>query len=275
MNSQIDKLAVEKSIAVRLFVGQIPKIWKEEEIIEFFQKFGKVQDAQVIRQQGVHKGCAFVTFLSMTEADIAMRALNENFFLPGSTAKLQLKWADGEDRRLGLGGVTPAHANKILFQKLEKNVTEEQVRQICSRFGHVRLVKVIDNPANFNRCYVKFATKEQALSAVKALNHRHSFSPGSKPVTVVFAESVRINKNIPFGSLYKAKALEENESSGKEVKDLEVPKRVFFEFFTAEKKRYFFDVETGKTQWDIPVTENLEIRPASEFGEYMKKNKKS
>ena len=77
-------LRVLKSIGVKLFVGQIPKIWNEEEVIAFFRKFGAVQDSQIIRDnQGNHRGCAFVTFFSMTEADIAIEALNESFFLPG------------------------------------------------------------------------------------------------------------------------------------------------------------------------------------------------
>ena len=62
--------------------------------------FNKVND--------LRRGCAFVTFFSLTDADIAIEALNENFFLPGSTAKLQLKWADGEARRLGINDVDPS-----------------------------------------------------------------------------------------------------------------------------------------------------------------------
>ena len=53
-------------------------------------------------QKTNHRGCAFVTFSSITEGDIAMETLNEIFFLPGATAKLQLKWADGEAKKLGL-----------------------------------------------------------------------------------------------------------------------------------------------------------------------------
>ena len=87
MNDQLDynnSLRVFKQIAVKLFVGQIPKIWNEEEVVMFFKKFGAILDAQIIRDnQGNHRGCAFVTFQSITEADIAIEALNENFFLPG------------------------------------------------------------------------------------------------------------------------------------------------------------------------------------------------
>ena len=72
------------SIAVKIFIGKIPKTWSEEEVLDFFKRFGKIQDAQVIRDNiGSHRGCAFVTFYSMTEADIVIGALNEKIFLPG------------------------------------------------------------------------------------------------------------------------------------------------------------------------------------------------
>ena len=62
-----------------------------------------VLETQVIRDlKGTHKGAAFVTYSSITEGEVAMLALNDNFFLPGSPAKLTLKWADGESKKLGL-----------------------------------------------------------------------------------------------------------------------------------------------------------------------------
>ena len=85
MQLQIDpSLQPTRPIAVKMFIGQIPKQWNEDHIHEFFKRFCQIQDAQVIRDnQGNHKGCAFVTFYSITEADVVVEALNENFFLPG------------------------------------------------------------------------------------------------------------------------------------------------------------------------------------------------
>jgi len=84
IQKQRDPLRILKPIAVKLFVGQIPKIWNEDEVTNFFKNFGTIQESQVIRDtQGNHRGCAFVTFISITEADICIEALNENFFLPG------------------------------------------------------------------------------------------------------------------------------------------------------------------------------------------------
>jgi RNA recognition motif-containing protein len=281
INEEPNILAVQKTIGVKLFVGQIPKIWKEEEIIEFFQKFGKVQDAQIIRDsQGAHRGCAFVTFISMTDADVAMRALNETFFLPGSTAKLQLKWADGEDRRLGLETVNIQHANKILIMGILPNVQEHQIRKTFEVFGHIRLLKLVRTRTNSNRAYIKFATKEQAITAVKETHERLIFPDTNKPVSVHFAESKRINKSVPFGQLMPKRRIMTVNDPIKEEPEIEIkrlPKRevqerkiieqrIFFEFFCDnEKKYYYFNQKTNKTQWERPEGEGVIIKPAEEY----------
>lgn len=279
MNSESNMLRVQKTIGVKLFVGQIPKIWKEEEIIEFFQKFGKVQDAQIIRDsQGAHRGCAFVTFISMTDADIAMRALNETFFLPGSTAKLQLKWADGEDRRLGLETVNLQHANKLLITGVHPRVSEHHIRKVFDVFGHIRLLKLVRTGTSFNRAYVKFATKEQAITAVKETNERLIFPDTSKAVGVHFAESKRINKSVPFGQLVsKRRIKDKNMDEAREQMDRRVESptnlvnnsyqnmRVFFEFRDEQKNVYYYDQQTNKTQWNRPEGPDVLIRPSEEF----------
>jgi CUG-BP- and ETR3-like factor len=78
------QLTPPKPHPIKVFVGQVPKQWNEEQISDFFRRFCQIRDAQVIRDsQGVHKGCAFITFFSITEAEIIIQALNENYFLPG------------------------------------------------------------------------------------------------------------------------------------------------------------------------------------------------
>ena len=73
-----------KSITVKLFVGQVPKAWEEEEVSGLFKIFADIIETQIIRDtQGQHRGCAFVKFASLTQADIAIASLNESCFLPG------------------------------------------------------------------------------------------------------------------------------------------------------------------------------------------------
>ncbi len=50
----------------------------EEYITKFFSKFGEVLESQIIKdsRSGGHKGCAFVKFASMTQAD---EGINHSF----------------------------------------------------------------------------------------------------------------------------------------------------------------------------------------------------
>jgi RNA recognition motif-containing protein len=80
-----------KNITVKLFVGQVPKIWNEEEVISLFRIFGEILETQIIRDtNGNHRGCAFVKFASLTQADIAIASLNESCFLPGVISPLKI-----------------------------------------------------------------------------------------------------------------------------------------------------------------------------------------
>ena len=39
----------DKRIPVKLFVGQIPKAWEESDILDFFRKFGDIEETNIIR----------------------------------------------------------------------------------------------------------------------------------------------------------------------------------------------------------------------------------
>lgn len=72
------------SFPVRIFVGQIPKQWNEDEVQKYFERFYPIQEVRVSRDtQGVPKGSALVTVASIAEGHVLIQALNENFFLPG------------------------------------------------------------------------------------------------------------------------------------------------------------------------------------------------
>ena len=65
------------------------KFRTEKDITSFFAEFGDIIDAQILRdKQGNHKGCAFVKFASMTQADKAIEKLDKKLELPGVVIKL-------------------------------------------------------------------------------------------------------------------------------------------------------------------------------------------
>lgn len=69
---------------------------------EFFTKFGRIYEVQIIRDnKGQHKGCAFVKFASMSDAERAIESVKNTAF-QGMKNNVEIKWADNEEERLGV-----------------------------------------------------------------------------------------------------------------------------------------------------------------------------
>ena len=70
--------------STKLFVGQVPKAMMENELSSMFSPFGRVLDTSVLRDRlsGESKGCAFVTYATQHEADVAIASLHNMKILP-------------------------------------------------------------------------------------------------------------------------------------------------------------------------------------------------
>ncbi len=67
---------------MNIYVGNIPRISKEDEIKELFQGFGEVQSASIIKDKfsGESRGFGFVEMPNKEEAEKAIAALNGKDF---------------------------------------------------------------------------------------------------------------------------------------------------------------------------------------------------
>jgi len=68
----------------------------EEDIFPTFNPFGPLKDVAIIRDKhtGLHRGCAFVTYWSGSDAERAQEALHDNFTFPGARRPAQVKPAE-------------------------------------------------------------------------------------------------------------------------------------------------------------------------------------
>lgn len=68
----------------------------EEEIFPTFDAFGPLKDVAIIRDKhtGIHRGCAFVTYWSATDAERARESLHDKFSFPGAKRATQVKPAE-------------------------------------------------------------------------------------------------------------------------------------------------------------------------------------
>ena len=78
---------------VKLFVGQVPKIYEENDLFPYFSKYGAMEDVTIIRDKhtGQHRGCAFVTFISKEQAELCEEEMHNQFTLPGGKRPVQIR----------------------------------------------------------------------------------------------------------------------------------------------------------------------------------------
>ena len=77
-------------------ITQVPKTMGEEDIFPTFDAFGPLKDVAIIRDKhtGLHRGCAFVTYWSASDAHRAQQALHDNYTFPGARRPAQVKPAE-------------------------------------------------------------------------------------------------------------------------------------------------------------------------------------
>merc|ERR1719237_206213 len=79
----------------KLFIGMVCKKNDEEDIRHMFDKFGPVEEVTVLRDdQGVSRGCAFVTFASRQIAMVAIKAMHHSITMEGCSSPIVVKFAD-------------------------------------------------------------------------------------------------------------------------------------------------------------------------------------
>merc|ERR1719458_1829142 len=79
----------------KLFIGMVCKKMGEEDIRQMFDKFGPVEEVTVLRDdQGVSRGCAFVTFTSRQIAMVAIKAMHHSITMEGCSSPIVVKFAD-------------------------------------------------------------------------------------------------------------------------------------------------------------------------------------
>ncbi|PPD78763.1 hypothetical protein GOBAR_DD24304 [Gossypium barbadense] len=161
--------------SVKLFVGQVPKHMTEAQVLAIFEEFALVDEVNIINDKATlsSRGCCFVICPSREEADKAVDACHNKKTLPGASSPLQVKYADGELERL---------EHKLFVGMLPKNVKEDEVADLFSKYGTIKDLQIIRGSQQTSKgcAFLKYETKEQALDALQAVNGKHRMeAPGS------------------------------------------------------------------------------------------------
>ncbi|CAA7047062.1 unnamed protein product [Microthlaspi erraticum] len=176
----------EEEESVKLFVGQIPKHMSESQLLALFQEFAVVDEVNIIKDKitRASRGCCFLLCPSREEADKLVNACHNKKTLPGASSLLQVKYADGELERL---------EHKLFVGMLPKNVTEADVKSLFSNYGTIRDLQILRGAQQTSKgcAFLKYETKEQAVSAMDAINGIHKMEGSSVPLVVKWADTER------------------------------------------------------------------------------------
>ncbi|KAM3718555.1 CUGBP Elav-like family member [Dirofilaria immitis] len=188
-----------------MFVGQIPRSWGEAECRELFEQFGSVCQLNVLRDKVTQasRGCCFVTYYKRADAIAAQAALHNIRVLPQMYHPVQMKPADIENRNVS--GIKHASIfpfsetdnlhciaeRKLFVGMLNKRLTEDDVRDMFSQFGHIEDCTVLKDSEGKSRgcAFVTFAHRSCAQQAIKQVHLSQTMEGCSKPIVVKFADT--------------------------------------------------------------------------------------
>ncbi|XP_023636318.1 RNA-binding protein BRN1 isoform X4 [Capsella rubella] len=176
----------EEEESVKLFVGQIPKHMSESQLLTLFQEFAVVDEVNIIKDKitRASRGCCFVLCPSRDEADKLVNACHNKKTLPGASSLLQVKYADGELERL---------EHKLFVGMLPKNVSEAEVQSLFSKYGTIKDLQILRGAQQTSKgcAFLKYETKEQAVSAMESINGKHKMEGSTVPLVVKWADTER------------------------------------------------------------------------------------
>ncbi|GMH00377.1 hypothetical protein Nepgr_002216 [Nepenthes gracilis] len=155
----------------RLFVGNIPKIWSEDQFKKIIHKVGPGAEIIDLKQDalnlGRNRGFGFIEYYNNACADHARQKMcNGNFKLDGNTPTVT--WAD--PKAAPDHSAAASQVKALYIKNIPDSATPEQLKELFQRHGEV--TKVVLPPAkggqgkgNFG--FIHFAERSSALKAVK------------------------------------------------------------------------------------------------------------
>ncbi|XP_051918658.1 CUGBP Elav-like family member 1 isoform X1 [Hippocampus zosterae] len=188
MNGSLDHPDQPDVDAIKMFVGQIPRSWSEEQLRELFEPYGAVYEINVLRDRSQNppqsKGCCFVTYYTRKSALEAQNALHNMKILPGMHHPVQMKPADSEKNNA-------VEDRKLFIGMISKKCNENDVRLTFSPYGQIEECRILRGPDGLSRgcAFVTFTARQMAQAAIKSMHQSQTMEGCSSPIVVKFADT--------------------------------------------------------------------------------------
>ncbi|KAJ8900593.1 hypothetical protein K2173_025370 [Erythroxylum novogranatense] len=153
----------------RLFVGNVPKSWIEDEFRKVIEGIGPGVDIiELIKDPqnpSRNRGFGFIYYYNNSCADYSrQKMLAEDFKLDGNTPTIS--WADPKGTPDHSSAA--AHVKALYVKNIPENTSSEKLKELFQRHGEVR--KVVMPPGKTGKRdfgFIHFAERSSALKAVK------------------------------------------------------------------------------------------------------------
>uniref|UniRef100_A0A673KTZ2 CUGBP Elav-like family member 1 n=1 Tax=Sinocyclocheilus rhinocerous TaxID=307959 RepID=A0A673KTZ2_9TELE len=188
MNGSLDHPDQPDIDAIKMFVGQIPRMWSEDQLRELFEPYGAVYEINVLRDRSQNppqsKGCCFITYYTRKSALEAQNALHNMKILPGMHHPIQMKPADSEKNNA-------IEDRKLFVGMVSKKCNENDIRIMFSPYGQIEECRILRGPDGLSRgcAFVTFTARQMAQSAIKSMHQSQTMEGCSSPVVVKFADT--------------------------------------------------------------------------------------
>ncbi|XP_061611161.1 CUGBP Elav-like family member 1 isoform X2 [Phyllopteryx taeniolatus] len=180
MNGSLDHPDQPDVDAIKMFVGQIPRSWSEEQLRELFEPYGAVYEINVLRDRSQNppqsKGCCFITYYTRKSALEAQNALHNMKILPGMHHPIQMKPADSEKNNA-------VEDRKLFIGMISKKCNENDMRLMFSPYGQIEECRILRGPDGLSRA------RQMAQAAIKSMHQSQTMEGCSSPIVVKFADT--------------------------------------------------------------------------------------
>ena len=254
-----------------LYVGDLAKDVREENLFEIFSVVGPIDSIRVLRDHisRASLGYAYVNFSSAQDAERALETLNY-LDLKGRPIRIMWKQRDPSMRKSGAGN--------IFIKNIDASVTTRDLLDTFSQFGNILSCKVATQPDGKSKGFgfVQYQTREEAERAVKSTNgqkltpaqslalvvdHYIGIGERIRPFTNVFVKNLRDDVTdeqlnaafASFGSITSC-VVQKDKASGKSLRF------GFCNFATPEAAKLCVD-QIGDTEGLAEAGERIKVVP--------------
>ena len=167
---------------VTVWVGNLPYDVKAYEMRELFERFGEVKNVDIDNSRRSRDVMCYVTFVSKTEADRAIKARNGVQF-GGRRIRVEIAHAS---RRLQINYAEPSR-NRVWVRNIPEGTAWQDLKDFFREYGNIRHTNVL-----FNRYGVVEFVKESDVDRAIDGAHNREFTGRSGAKSVV-----KCGSNIP------------------------------------------------------------------------------